>query len=51
MHTPQEAASLYCPMARMFGIQTAEPHCRGDKCMSWGWQQNHSLRFRSESGS
>jgi hypothetical protein len=35
--TPEDAASLLCPVARTFASKEAKPGCQGPACAAWRW--------------
>lgn len=37
--TPDTARAAWpCPVARIWGDEKVNPHCRGDACPAWRWQ-------------
>lgn len=49
MHTPEQARALWCPMARVYGVNAAynrepiassrqSPTCLADHCAMWRWE-------------
>ena len=36
--TPEQGATVLCPLARTFQSGPSNPHCRGPACAVWRWQ-------------
>lgn len=39
MRTPEDAATVLCPFARVFAANPAVSGCRGPACMLWQWER------------